>query len=290
MTPLRKRMIEDMKLRRLSPRTIHIYTYNVEKFSCFFKQSPEMLTSEDIRLYILYLTDRKRAAPLTINQVLNSIRFLWVHTLKREWEFKQSIKYKVPLKLPVILNRDEITKLYSVIDNRKYRIAFLFCYSCGLRLSEMLSLKPCDIDLERLTVHVKAGKGNKDRIVPIPESLKIDLSHYLREEECEYYLFPSRSDKSKSMCPTTFQKYMNKIKLKCKITKNITPHSLRHTYATHLLENGVPLKEIQRLLGHKNIQTTLGYTHLTSDSKDITVSVINQMVPDPIPLIHNGLS
>jgi len=279
MTPLRQKMIDDMKLRRLADATIHAYTYNVEKFSCYFKTSPENLTLDHVREYLLYLMNERRCAPLTINQNINSIRFLWVHTLHREWDIKQSIRQRQPRKLPVILNHDEIDRMFNAIKNRKDQIAFSLCYCCGLRLQELMSIKVADIDFERTALHIHNGKGAKDRIVPIPGSLLKPLKIYITWQKASDYLFPSPHDSTKPLTGDSFQRFFSKLRVSCKILKEISPHSLRHTYATNLLENGVPLLAIQKLLGHKNIHTTLKYLHLTTNIEDHTQAVIEHLNP-----------
>ncbi len=277
MTPLRQRMLEDMQLRCLAKATIRTYLHNVEKFSLYYNKSPEYLTSEDIKSYILYLVNKKKAAPLTINQKLNSIRFLWVHTLKREWELYGVIRQKASKTIPTVLNKEEINLLYSKIISQKHKMIFLFGYCCGLRIREILQLSPNDIDTERLCLHVRNTKGNKDRIVPIPKSLQQELSFFKIGPRKKFFIFPSASYINRHLGTSTFQKVFSNLVKTCKIKKRATPHTLRHTYATNLMENGVALPVIQKLLGHKHIQTTLIYTHLTSPSSELAMSVIDKM-------------
>jgi integrase/recombinase XerD len=277
MTPLRERMIEDMQLRRLAKTTIKSYIFNVEKFSLYYNKSPEYLTTQDIRDYILYLMNVKKSANLTINQILNSIRFLWVHTLKRDWELNGIIKRKAPNTLPIILNKEEVNLLYRSIHNSKYRIFFILGYCSGLRLLEIARLAPEDIDTERLCLHIRNSKGAKDRMVPLPKSFKFEFLEFINDPRKRHYIFTSKSDITRHLSTSSFRKYFaNKIK-QCNIKKHATPHTLRHTYATNLMENGVALPVIQKLLGHKNIQTTLIYTHLTSPSADFALTVIDKM-------------
>lgn len=277
MTPLRQRMIGDMQLRRLAKTTIKSYTFNVEKFSLYYSKSPEELSTEDIRDYILYLTNYKKAAPLTINQIINSIRFLWIYTLKREWEIGKYIKMKIPQTIPVVLNKDEVNRLYRAINSQKIKLIFKLGYCCGLRLGEMLRLAPKDVDVERMCLHIRNSKGAKDRIVPLPQSLKTELSEYISYPQITDYVFPSKSTNSQHCSPSGLQKNFADLVKRCNIKKRTTLHTLRHTYATNLMENGVALPVIQKLLGHKSINSTLIYTHITTLSTDFALKVIDKM-------------
>jgi site-specific recombinase XerD len=280
MTPLREKMIQDMQLQRLGERTQEAYIHNIKQLSLHFNQSPENLNTDQIKTYMLYLMNHKKYAPNTLNQHLNAIRFLWVHTLQREWTLDKMIKQRRPKRLPVVLNKQEVQELLLSIYNESHRMAFTLMYYCGLRSSEVLSLTKEDIDLTALTVHIKLGKGKKDRIVPLPTHLKTTLKNFLSHTIRKYCLFPSKKNITKHVDSSTLENVLKTCLKQCGIDKKATPHSLRHSYATHLIENGIDIKIIQKLLGHKSISTTVIYTHVTNTSTNVVRSVLdNALAP-----------
>jgi site-specific recombinase XerD len=280
MTPLREKMIQDMQLQRLSERTQDSYIHNIKQLSLHFKQSPEKLNTEQIKTYMLYLTNQKKYAPNTLNQHLNAIRFLWVHTLQREWKLDKMIRRRRPKRLPVVLNRKEVQQLLLSIRDDSHRMAYTLMYYCGLRCSEVLGLKKEDVDLTALTIHIKLGKGKKDRIVPLPSHLKIPIKYFLLSPIRSHCLFPSKKNPTKPVDNSTLERVIKICLKQCNIDKRATPHSLRHAYATHLIENGIDIRIIQKLLGHKSISTTLVYTHVTNTATNVVRSVLdNALAP-----------
>ncbi|MGD9202582.1 MAG: tyrosine-type recombinase/integrase [Chitinispirillia bacterium] len=280
MTPLREKMIQDMQLQRLSERTQESYIYNIKQLSLHFNKSPEALNTDQIKTYMLYLTNQKKYAPNTLNQHLNAIRFLWVHTLQREWTLDKTIKRKRPKKLPVVLNKQEVQQLLLSVYNESHRMALTLMYYCGLRCSEVLNLSKEDIDLTALTIHIKLGKGKKDRILPLPDHLKKPLKDFMSHTIRKYCLFPSKRNTTKPVNNSTLERVMQTCLKQCGIEKKATPHSLRHAYATHLIENGIDIRIIQKLLGHKSISTTLVYTHVTNTATNVVRSVLdNALAP-----------
>lgn len=278
MTPLRQRFIEDMCLQGLAPKTQKSYLLNVVVLSRHFNKSPEELCTKDLRSYFVYLTKEKQFAPNTIGQHLGAIKFIWEKTLSREWELSTSIKKKRSLKLPVILSVEEVNKLINSIYDANHRMAFKLIYNCGLRLSEALYLKPEHVDLDRMVLHIHNSKGNRDRIIPFPVTLKEQLKEMLKHHSRTDYMFPSKSNHTRPCCDALWQKIMKKCCKQLGIIKAVSLHSLRHSYATHLFERGVDITIIQKLLGHKHISTTQIYTHLTRKTDDIVRAVVDHLL------------
>ena len=204
---------------------------------------------------------KRKQSPQTINLALNAVKFLYVEVLKNPQ--KIDLKFaKRSKKLPIILSRTEIERIIEATDNSKYKFMISLGYACGLRVSEVVNLKVADLDIDELVVHIKGAKGKKDRISVLPEKLKDDLRNMIAGKNSNDYLFSS--NRGGKLTTTSLQKMFRKSLTKAKVIKPATFHSLRHSFATHLLENGTDVRYVQELLGHSNIRTTQIYTQVTN--------------------------
>lgn len=265
MTPLRQQMIEYMQLRNYSVRTIETYVRQIAGFAEYFQKSPADLGSAEIRRYQLYLANEKKASWSLYNQAVSALRLLFIEVLQRDVEFS-SLRYaKTPKKLPVVLSRSEVQCFLAAIHDRKIQIIYMLMYGCGLRLGEAVELKLSDINSRRMVIEVRQGKGQKDRYVPIPGSLLLELRNYYRAYHPTSYLFPSLGDEDRHLHPSCVQQAAKPARHAAGIAKPVSPHTMRHCYATHLLESGVDLKTIQMRLGHRNLSTTSRYLHVAAE-------------------------
>lgn len=261
MTPLRQRFIEDMQIRNRSPRTIECYVYHVACFAKHFGRSPEHLGLEQVRQYQVYLVQEKKASWCSFNQAVCALRFLYRITLPRPWPVSMIPFPKRPKRLPLVLSPQEVQQLLACATPLKHRLILTTLYAAGLRLEEGLQLRVADIDSPRMLLRVACGKGAKERLVPLSPRLLTELREYWQVCRPPNWLFPnSRTDAPLS--DGTVQKACKRAPRKAGIVKRVTPHRLRHSYATHLLECGVDLLTIQRLLGHRSFSTTLVYLHV----------------------------
>jgi len=245
--------------RRLSRRTIISYIFWVKKFFKYCRKDHNEITKKDVKDYINHLSDRNLSGS-TLNVALNSITFMIEWVLDKRWRL--NIRYsKKPKKLPVVLTRDEIINLLRVINNHKHRLIMALMYSSGLRVNELVSLRVRDLELEQSYGWVRHGKGNKDRVFIIAERLKKDLTDWIEKEKLGYdsYLFKGR--KGWHLSTQTVLKITKKSGMKAGIRKNIHPHTLRHTFGTHIIENGYSLQSLQGLLGHNSPETSTVYVH-----------------------------
>jgi site-specific recombinase XerD len=266
MTTLRDRMTEDLRLRNYSPRTVKTYVSWVSRFAKHFQQSPARLGPEEIRAYQLHLIEQKLSWS-SFNQAVCALRSLYRLTLRRDFVVESVPFAKVKKPLPTVLSVDEVRRLLAAVDRRKSRTALSLIYATGARLSEAVQLRVADIDGERMQVHIRCGKGGKPRMVPMSGMLRELLREYWRVERPQGYLFPGKNA-GRYLCKTTVQKACFLARLRARIEKPASAHTLRHSYATHLLELGVDLRTIQRLLGHSSLTTTAVYTHVTSRLMD----------------------
>ena len=246
--------------RGLSNRTIITYCQCVDKFFRFNKKDPRRINKQDIKEYLDILLDKKRSGN-TINVNLNAIKFLLKDVLGKR--VTVNLKFsKIPRKLPVVLTKEEVKLLIDSIGNKKHKLMIQVMYSAGLRVSELINLKVQDLDLDKNYGFVRGGKGNKDRIFIIAEKLKEELKELIKEENLESYLF--NSNKNRPYNVRTLQEIVKKATKNSKIKKKISCHTLRHSFATHLIENGYSISEVQSLLGHKSPETTFIYIHAAS--------------------------
>jgi integrase/recombinase XerD len=277
MTPLRRRMIEDMRLRNLAERTIDTYVDRVAAFARHFGTSPEHLGSDHIRAYLLHLVDQK-ASWATFNQTRSALRFLYGTTLKRRWVDDGVVCVKTPRKLPVVLSLDEVAQFLAAIGNIKHRAILMTAYAAGLRLSEVAGLRVEDIDSRRMVLRVRQGKGRKDREVMLSPRLLDLLRRYWQVVRPHDYLFPGR-DPDRPISHSAVQRICQAALRASGLKKRISPHSLRHSFATHLLEAGADLRTIQVLLGHSELRTTARYTHISSARLHGTSSPLDRLPP-----------
>lgn len=264
MTPLRQRMTDDLRLRNRSPRTIETYVFQVARFAKFYKRSPELLGPEEVRAFQLHMI-KSGASWATFNQTVCALKFLYRVTLGVGWDVEQIPYGRKPRKLPVVLSQEEVVRLIEAVDHRMCRMALLTAYATGVRISELVALKLEHIDTARMLLHVELGKGQKPRLVPLSEVLLAQLRHYWRMDRPRVpgstWLFP-RKDAPKPIDTTTIEKACQAARVPAGITKQATPHTMRHSYATHMLEAGVDLRTLQALLGHACLSTTAIYTHV----------------------------
>lgn len=263
MTMLRERMQQDMRIRNLSPRTQACYLGHVDQFGKHFGRSPETLDLEHIRAYQVHLVEVKKASWSAFNQAVCALRFLYGVTLGKDWAIEHIPHAKREKKLPSVLSRDEVRRVLDAVRNARQRVLLTTIYAAGLRLSEALSLKVGDVDSERMVLHVRRGKGGKDRMVPLSPVLLEQLREYWRRDRPRTYLFPGAKP-DKPLNPTSVQKAMQMAHLRSGIRKPASVHTLRHCYATHLLESGTDLRRIQSWLGHTSLNTTAVYLHVCS--------------------------
>ncbi len=284
MTPLRQRMIDDMQLRGLAPRTQEAYLGAVQQLARHFHRAPDSLTPEELRQYVLYLRTEKRVAPSTINVALNAIRFLYVHTLQRPWPLQHAVPRRRPHTLPVVLTPDEVWQVLWYVRRPAYRVCLSVIYACGLRLLEGVQLRVAQIDSARLLLHLQAAKGNKDRYVPLPPRvLTLVQQHWLTHRH-PCWLFPSPGRRgipiasaTRPMDASGLQKAFRSALQEAGVRKAAHVHTLRHSYATHLLESGVNLRLIQGWLGHASPTTTAIYTHLTRKAEQAATEALEQL-------------
>ncbi len=251
MTPLRQRMIEDLRIRNLSENTVQTYVGAVARFARYFGRPPEELEREHIRAYQVHLVERKVAASTHI--YVSALRFLYIVTLKKEWDI-QCIPYaKTPRKLPEVLSQREVLHLFSGLSNLKHRVIAMTIYAAGLRCSEVAHLRVEDIDSERMLIHVREGKGRKDRLVPLSPKLLLQLRHYYRAYRPKQWLFEGRGEDQPIRSRSVHRAIT---KASDALGKRVSPHMLRHSCATHLLEAGVNIRVVQGFLGHSRLSTT----------------------------------
>ena len=261
MTPLRQRMLEDLQIRNYSPSTVRCYVRSVADFAKHFKRSPDQLGSEEIRSWQLYLLRDKGVKISSYIQSVCGLRFFYTNTLHRKVEIERIPLPRHEKKLPVILSKEEVKALLEAPRNLGHRAMLATMYGGGLRVSEVSNLKVCDIDGTRKVIWIRDGKGNKDRQVMLSSPLREVLAAYFRWKRPTDWLFPGGKPDRPIACNSVFQA-CRKAARKAGIAKPVHPHSLRHAFATHLLEDGVNLLVIRDLLGHRNLKTTERYLHV----------------------------
>jgi integrase/recombinase XerD len=286
MTPLRQRMLEDLRIRNCSPSTVRAYIRCVADFAQHFNKPPDKLGSEEIRSYQLFLLNQKRVKLSTYIQSVCALRFFYQNTLHRRIEIDRIPLPRYEKKLPVILSKAEVKALLEAPRNLKHRAMLATMYGAGLRVSEVAKLKVSDLDRERRVIWVRGGKGHKDRQVMLAEPLREVLAAYWKWKRPVEWLFPGK----KADCPIatgSVFKLCEAAAQKAGITKPVHPHSLRHAFATHLLDEGVNLLVIQALLGHAHLRTTAGYLHLSDSAVRSTKSPLESL--DSINLVRSSV-
>ncbi len=280
-SPLRRRMVEDMTVRNLSPATQRSYLYAVAKFSRFFGKSPERLELEDVRTYQVHLASQG-IAWATLNQTVAALRFFYGVTLGRP-EIPERIAYaREPRRLPVVLSADEVVRFLEAVPSLKSRTALTTAYAAGLRVSEVVALKVADIDSGRMLIRVERGKGGKDRYVMLSAQLLAILRTYWRLAKPRHWLFPGR-DEERPIDQTVLHAACRSACEAAGLTKHVTVHTLRHSFATHLLESGADIRIIQVLLGHTNIATTARYAQVATSTIQGTASPLDRLRLEVVP-------
>lgn len=274
MNPFIERMVEDMQLRNLAPATIDAYTYHVDKFCRHFNKMADELGPEEIREFQLYLVHERKVSWSAFNQAVCGLRFLYEVTLQRPWEVRHIPFGKRPKKLPVALSDEEASRLFECLHNPKHRAVLLTCYAAGLRLREATHLRVADIDGQRQQIHVHNSKGAKDRMVPASPRLLAELRAYWVIHRPGNYLFPGKTP-DRPLSSATVQKACKLGIALAGIRKAATPHTMRHSFATSMLEAGVDVLTISKLLGHSSFVTTMIYLHVRRQHFDRSPSPID---------------
>ena len=283
MTSLRRRMVEDMQIRNLAVSTQESYTQQVSLFARYFQKSPELLGPEQIRAYQLYLTNEKKLSTGSIVVAISALRFLYRVTLKKDWSFADLIPApKMPKKLPVILSPEEVLQFLDCVSSRKHRAILTTCYAAGLRISEAVALTPPAIDSKRMVLRVEQGKGQKDRYTLLSPKLLEVLRAWWRVEKPKDWLFPGDIP-GRHITRFAVERECHEAHRLCKIPKPITPHSLRHAFAVHLLEQGTDVRKIQLLLGHRSLATTAKYLRIATSKVCSTTSPLD-LLPRPVSM------
>lgn len=286
MTALRQRMIEDMQLRNLAAGTQRNYIAHVAGYARFFGKSPDQLDLQHVRQYLIHLLHERKLSPESVNQQCSALQFFYQVTLQRDWSSLEFPRAKRPNKLPVVLSQEEIQVFFEHIPGLKYRAALLTCYAAGLRVSEAVALKVSDIDSQRMLIRVEKGKGGKDRYTLLSPRLLAVLRLYWRlarprkatanAKEPDAFLFPG-CRRGLHMSAGSLQDACRDARLASGLRKRITVHTLRHCFATHLLENGTDIRVIQALLGHSRLDTTAHYTAVSPRIISNTASPLDSL-------------
>ena len=283
MTPLREKMIKVMELRNLSKHTQRNYLSAVIGLSRYYQQSPDTISQEMIEDYLLYLRNDKGNAPGSCANVVAGLRFFYKHVSDNPVSFVYS-GGKKPIKLPTVLSQEEIWDIINAPENIKHRLLLMATYSAGLRAFEVAALKPEDIDSKSMLINVQRGKGGKQRYTTLSSRLLKELRHYYKKYQPQTYLFPSsyKHLKNQMLSYPSIRNIYEKARKKVGIKKGDGIHTLRHSFATHLLEGGYDIRKIQVLMGHRNLSTTMIYLHVSRK----TLSKI----PSPLDLFEQKLT
>jgi integrase/recombinase XerD len=265
MTALRQRMLEELQRHNYSQETIRLYLFAVKDFARHFKKSPDLLTQEHMREFQLYLLNKRKLTAQTVAGRITALRFFFVKVLRRPYQELDLVYPKLPDRLPTVLSEDEVAKLIQSASSAYHRVIITTLYATGMRRAELARLKVEDIDSPRMVIHVRQGKGGKDRDVTLSPRLLEILRDYWKWRKPHVYLFPSllRPRPDKPITSKTIWYAVREAARRAGIKKRITPHTLRHSWATHLLERGTDLKTIQMLLGHVDLEATTIYLHLS---------------------------
>jgi integrase/recombinase XerD len=283
MTPLRQRMLEDMGIRNFAENTQLSYVQQVSAFARYFDRSPEELGPEQVRVYQSHLVQTRQLAPSSVGTATAALRFLYRVTLKRDWTPDDIPMPKKPFKLPVVLSPEEVTRFLASVGNLKHRTILMTTYAAGLRVSEATHLKVTDVDSQRMVLRVDQGKGNKDRYVMLSPRLLEALRSYWTVVRPKLWLFPGDIP-GQPITRDAVGQACQKAHRACGITKPITPHSLRHAFATHLLESGTDVRRIQLLLGHRSLATTSRYLKIATSTVCATASPLDLLPKiEPLP-------
>jgi integrase/recombinase XerD len=284
MTPLRQRMLEDMGIRNFAENTQLSYLQQVSLYARYFDRSPDELGPEQVRAYQVHLTKTRKLAPGTVSIATAALRFLYRVTLKQDWAPDDIPRPKLPFKLPVILSPEEVMQFLDSIASLKHRTILTTAYAAGLRVSEATNLKITDIDSKRMMLRVDQGKGRKDRDVMLSPRLLQDLRSYWKVTRSKGWLFPGDIP-GRPITTGAVELACRKAHRASGIHKPITPHSLRHAFATHLLESGTDLRKIQLLLGHRSLATTSRYLKVATSTVCATTSPFDLLpkVAPPAP-------
>jgi integrase/recombinase XerD len=282
MTALRQRLLEDMQIRNLAVNTQRSYVEQVSRFARHFGQSPLALGPEEIRAYQVYLTNEKKLAPGSIVIAVSALRFLYKVTLKKDWPVAEIIPApKKPQTLPVVLSPEEVVQFLESVKKPKHRTILTTCYAAGLRISEAVRLTIAAIDSQRMVLRIEQGKGQKDRYVMLSPKLLEILRDWWRVSRPKHWLFPGERP-DHPITRHAVERECQQAHRRCRIPKPITPHSLRHAFAVHLLEAGTDVRTIQLLLGHRSLATTARYLRIATSKVCATSSPLD-LLPRPVP-------
>jgi integrase/recombinase XerD len=279
MTPLRQSMLENMRIRNFSPETQLSYLSYIESFAKYHGVSPAKLGLDAVRSYQSHLIENRKLAPSTVNCFVAAAKFLYQNVLDMPWTNLEFVRANVPVRLPDVLTREEFERFLAPVLLPKHRVVLLLCYGAGLRISEAVSLQVRDIESARMLIHVREGKGGKDRYTVLSPRLLQILRQYWRIERPPTWLFPSNHSVGEHIHQATIQQVCRDACRLAGLTKRITPHVLRHSFATHLLENGTDTRIIQVLLGHNSIDTTARYTAVSP----VTIRKVESPLDNPAP-------
>lgn len=281
--------IVDLQLASYSPRTVESYSYHVKKFLEYFDKDAKSISEDEIKQYFLFLKYKKKLSGSASAQAISGIKFMFEKTLDMDFKVFGIVKNPRGKKLPVVLTREEVRKTLNLIRILRHKACLALIYTCGLRLHEATSISPADVDSKRMVIHIKDGKGRKDRIVPLPKTTLQILREHYKTHRNEKFIFPApgrgaHNGEAVSTIPlpdASVQTVLKKVLRQANIIKNVSIHNLRHSYATHLLEAGIDIRIIQKYLGHKSISSTMIYTHLTP--------IISENVHEKVDLLMSDL-
>jgi site-specific recombinase XerD len=269
-------MTQDMQLRNFAPGTLTVYVNCVARFARHFGKSPELLGPDDVRAYLLHLIEQRRSSWSYYNQNLQALRFLYNVTLGRDWVLKHIACPKRPRRLPVVLGPDELCRFFAAVGSLKHRTILMTAYAAGLRVSEVAGLRLDDIDSQRMVIRVRQGKGSRDRYVMLSPRLLDQLRVYWKADRPRTWLFPGL-DPDRPITAAAVIKACRRARRASGLEKAVTVHTLRHSFATHLLEAGTDLRTIQVLLGHHSPRTTAVYTHVSPAAVRATISPLDRL-------------
>lgn len=277
MTEMRRRMEEEVKLRGFSPRTQKTYVEWVSRFAAHYRRAPEKLGEEQVRGYLVYLLEDQKLSRSTLVQALCSLKFFYIHVLRRSCEVKElRFPRQHKKKLPRVLSESQVRQLLESAGNLKDQVILMTLYGTGLRLSELIHLVVKDIDSSKMQIRVREGKGGKDRNVVLPQTLLEVLRRYFRQYRPVNWLFYGRTPQQ-PIDDRAVQRMVRTLSERAGLRERVTAHTLRHSFATHLLEHGTELPYIQALLGHRNIKTTMLYLRVSPPALRKVISPLDRL-------------